>query len=88
MALIRADWPFVRCGACGVRCAVVRTQVCLRWILVLGYPLVTSTVEPEFMREDVETLTTSWEFTEQEMAALESLAVAPDDPVKAMCLFA
>ncbi len=62
-------------------------QVCLRWILALGYPLVTSTIDLEFMREDVDTLTASWAFSEQEMAELETLDVAPDDPVKSMCLF-
>ena len=55
--------------------------------LCVRYPLATSTVNPQYMREDVETLSISWRFTGDELAELDNLAVAPDDPVKSMCLF-
>lgn len=59
-------------------------QVCLRWVLQLGLPLTTSTVNVDYMREDLEVW--GWELSSAEMADLNALNVAPDDPVKSMCL--
>jgi hypothetical protein len=62
-------------------------QVALVWVLQLGHALATSTVDPAYMDEDLAAWRAGWRLTKAEMATLESLDVAPDDPVKSMCLF-
>ena len=62
-------------------------QVALVWVLQLGHALATSTVDPAYMDEDLAAWRAGWRLTVAEMAALERLDVAPDDPVKSMCLF-
>ena len=59
-------------------------QVALRWVLQQGYALATSTVEKPYMVEDLGAF--GWELTADEMVYIDHLNVAPDDPVKSMCL--
>jgi|EP00037_Helgoeca_nana_P023255 2,5-diketo-D-gluconate reductase A len=59
-------------------------QVCLRWVLQLGLPLATSTVNIQYMQEDLGVW--GWELSSADMSAIDALAIAPDDPVKSMCL--
>ena len=60
-------------------------QVALRWVLQHGHALATSTANPEYMAEDLEAAGTDWSLSAAELATLDALDVAPDDPVKAMC---
>ena len=39
------------------------------------------------MLEDMEAMWATWSMTAAEMEQLAALDVAPDDPVKSMCLF-
>lgn len=59
-------------------------QVALRWVLQQGYALATSTVEKPYMVEDLGAF--GWELSPDEMVHIDHLNVAPDDPVKSMCL--
>jgi diketogulonate reductase-like aldo/keto reductase len=59
-------------------------QVCLRWVLQLGHALTTSTTSKAYMQEDLGAW--GWTLTLKEMAVITALTVAPDDPVKSMCL--
>ena len=60
-------------------------QVCLRWVAQLGVPFATSTVNAQFMREDLDVF--AWTLTVEEMQQLSALRLTPDaDPVKGMCL--
>jgi len=59
-------------------------QVSLRWVLQQGYALTTSTVKEDYMSEDLGAW--GWKLTEEEMYTIDKLNVAPDDPVKSMCL--
>lgn len=63
-----------------------RAQVCLRWVLQRGHALATSTVNPAYMTEDLEAAAPDWALSAPQLAAIDALDVAPDDPVKAMCL--
>lgn len=63
---------------------VSTAQVLLRWVLQLGYPLATSTVKKEYMLEDLSLW--GWKLSKTQMNSIAALDVAPDDPVKAMCL--
>eukprot|EP00462_Mataza_sp_D1_P011788 CAMPEP_0175155198 /NCGR_PEP_ID=MMETSP0087-20121206/20831_1 /TAXON_ID=136419 /ORGANISM="Unknown Unknown, Strain D1" /LENGTH=339 /DNA_ID=CAMNT_0016442305 /DNA_START=50 /DNA_END=1069 /DNA_ORIENTATION=+ len=60
-------------------------QVALRWVLQLGSPLATSTTNKQYMVEDLQACS-GWELTSEEMGTLNALKIAPDDPVKSMCL--
>jgi len=62
-------------------------QLALKWVLQLGHALATSTVKIDYMRTDLAIMRADWHLSDQEMATLTKLAVAPDDPVKSMCLF-
>jgi diketogulonate reductase-like aldo/keto reductase len=63
------------------------SQVCLRWVSQLGHAMCTSTTRTDFMAEDLEVASDNiWTMSAAEMAELAVLDVAPDDPVKSMCL--
>ena len=62
-------------------------QVALKWVLQLGHALTTSTVNPAYMKQDLEALQSAWRISEEDMSEIDQLNVAPDDPVKSMCLF-
>ncbi len=50
------------------------------------HSLATSTVNPVYMKQDIDISLATWNFTEAEWTQLNELAVVPDDPVKSMCL--
>ena len=62
-------------------------QLCLRWVTQLGCALATSTVNTDYMSEDMDAMYATWSMSAVEMEQLAALDVAPDDPVKSMCLF-
>ena len=66
---------------------VSTSAVCLKWVLQLGHAMATSTTRVPYMEEDLNVYTSTWMLTEAEMTTLGKLNVAPDDPVKSMCLF-
>lgn len=60
-------------------------QVCLRWVVQQGIPLATSTVDADYMRQDLDLF--DWALAQDEMDRLAALVLTPDDdPVKSMCL--
>lgn len=63
---------------------VTTGQVCLRWIIQQGLPLATSTTSEQYLEEDLEIWALG--LSDAEMGQLDDLRVAPDDPVKSMCL--
>jgi len=65
---------------------VSTSAVCLKWVWMLGHALATSTTNIDYMKEDVAVSESTWKLTENEMIVLRTLNVAPDDPVKSMCL--
>ena len=66
---------------------VSTSAVCLKWVWQLGHALATSTTHVNYLDEDVATYKSTWALSDEEMQVLNSLDVAPDDPVKSMCLF-
>ena len=66
---------------------VSTSAVCLKWVLQLGHAMCTSTINPAYMKEDLNVFESVWKLTKSEMEILQTLDVAPDDPVKSMCLF-
>jgi diketogulonate reductase-like aldo/keto reductase len=64
------------------------SQIVLKWVLQLGHSLATSTTKIPHMQEDMQVYRDkTWELSENEMKRLNELNIAPDDPVKSMCLF-
>jgi 2,5-diketo-D-gluconate reductase A len=59
-------------------------QVLLKWIVQQGHALATATVKRAYMLEDLDLY--GWLLTSAEMGSLSALKVAPDDPVKGMCV--
>jgi diketogulonate reductase-like aldo/keto reductase len=66
---------------------VSTSAVCLKWVWQQGHALATSTTHVSYLQEDVGVYKSAWVLTEEEMGVLGALDVAPDDPVKSMCLF-
>ena len=58
-------------------------QVALRWVLQQGHTLVTSTERESHMASDLDVF--DWELSKEDMATLNALATAPDDP-SIMCV--
>jgi diketogulonate reductase-like aldo/keto reductase len=75
--------------AIGAAHNISSAQVALRWVLQLGVALTTATASEDHMVDDVSAWTpgAQGQLTDAEMAQITALSVAPDDPVKAMCLF-
>lgn len=61
-------------------------QICLKWVLQLGHPLITSTAKADYMADDLVATDPNWALSDQEMASINDLVVGSDDPVKSMCL--
>jgi diketogulonate reductase-like aldo/keto reductase len=63
------------------------SSVCLKWVMQLGHAMATSTTKVAYMQEDVDVYRSTWLLEQEDMEVLQGLDVAPDDPVKSMCLF-
>ena len=64
------------------------SQIVLKWVLQLGHSLATSTTKIPHMKEDIEVYKDhTWTLNDNDMKILNDLNIAPDDPVKSMCLF-
>ena len=60
-------------------------QILLRWVVQQGHALATATVKRSYMLEDLDLY--GWALSDAEAEQLAALgAVAPDDPVKSMCV--
>ncbi len=59
-------------------------QVLLKWAVTLGHAVVTSTTNPEYMKQDLDLW--GWQLSADEMAELNSLANHTDDPTGEMCV--
>ena len=59
-------------------------QVLLKWVVSQGHAVVTSSVNKDYMIEDLALW--GWDLSKPELAALTTITGAPDDPVKGMCL--
>lgn len=60
-------------------------QVAQKWIAQLGHPLITSTLNPTHMKEDLEVFS-DWDLTMDDMKKLSQLNVDQEDPVGSMCI--
>ena len=63
------------------------SSVALKWVLQNGHALATSTTKIAYMKEDIDVFHSKWLLDVEDMVVLNALDVAPDDPVKSMCLF-
>jgi 2,5-diketo-D-gluconate reductase A len=59
-------------------------QVLLKWVVQQGHALATATVKRDYMLEDLDLY--GFTLTSAEVDELSALKVAPDDPVKGMCV--
>ena len=61
-------------------------KVALQWVRSLGFALATAPWTEEHMKDDLDIF--DWQMTADEVAQVSAVgSIAPDDPVKQMCLF-